>query len=197
MKRLMILVAVLVMSIANVEAQSLKDILGGLVGAVTGNTTTEQTIVGEWGYTKPAIALKSDNILAQAGGSLMSGTIEKKMATYYEKVGLKAGSAAITLTEDQQFKLTMGKRTLQGTYEFDSATNALTLNFTTKTSIKIGKIKGEAQLSGGDLKLLFAADKMLKIVKGLSAVSNNPSIAAISKAAEQYDGLSLGMTFAK
>ena len=197
MKRLMILVAVSVMSIANVEAQSLKDILGGLVGAVTGNTTTEQTIVGEWGYIKPAIALKSDNILAQAGGSLMSGTIEKKMATYYEKVGLKAGSAAITLTEDQQFKLTMGKRTLQGTYEFDSTTNALTLNFTTKTSVKIGKIRGEAQLSGGDLKLLFAADKMLKIVRGLSAVSNNTSIAAISKAAEQYDGLSLGMTFAK
>lgn len=197
MKRLMILVAVSVMSIANVEAQSLKDILGGLVGAVTGNTTTEQTIVGEWGYTNPAIALKSDNILAQAGGSLMSGTIEKKMATYYEKVGLKAGSAAITLTEDQQFKLTMGKRTLQGTYVFDSTTNALTLNFTTKTSVKIGKIRGEAQLSGGDLKLLFAADKMLKIVRGLSAVSNNTSIAAISKAAEQYDGLSLGMTFAK
>lgn len=193
----MILVAVSVMSIANVEAQSLKDILGGLVGAVTGNTTTEQTIVGEWGYTNPAIALKSDNILAQAGGSLMSGTIEKKMATYYEKVGLKAGSAAITLTEDQQFKLTMGKRTLQGTYVFDSTTNALTLNFTTKTSVKIGKIRGEAQLSGGDLKLLFAADKMLKIVRGLSAVSNNTSIAAISKAAEQYDGLSLGMTFAK
>lgn len=193
----MILVAVSVMSIANVEAQSLKDILGSLVGAVTGNTTTERTIVGEWGYTKPAIALKSDNILAQAGGSLMSGTIEKKMATYYEKVGLKAGSAAITLTEDQQFKLTMGKRTLQGTYEFDSTTNALTLNFTTKTSVKIGKIRGEAQLSGGDLKLLFAADKMLKIVRGLSAVSNNTSIAAISKAAEQYDGLSLGMTFAK
>lgn len=193
----MILAAVLTLGIADVQAQSLKDILGGLVGAVTGNTTTEQTIVGEWGYTQPAVKLKSDNVLAQAGGSLMSGTIEKKMATYYEKVGLKAGSAAITLTEDQQFKLTMGKRTLQGTYEFDSATNALTLNFTTKTSVKIGKIRGEAQLSGGDLKLLFAADKMLKIVRGLSAVSNNTSIAAISKAAEQYDGLSLGMTFAK
>lgn len=193
----MILAAVLALGIADVQAQSLKDILGGLVGAVTGNTTTEQTIVGEWGYTQPAVKLKSDNVLAQAGSSLMTGTIEKKMATYYEKVGLKAGSAAITLTEDQQFKLTMGKRTLQGTYEFDSTTNALTLNFTTKTSVKIGKIRGEAQLSGGDLKLLFAADKMLKIVKGLSAVSNNTSIAAISKAAEQYDGLSLGMTFAK
>ena len=193
----MIFAAVLTMGIADVQAQSLKDILGGLVGAVTGNTTTEQTIVGEWGYTQPAVKLKSDNVLAQAGSSLMTGTIEKKMATYYEKVGLKAGSAAITLTEDKQFTLTMGKRTLQGTYEFDSTTNALTLNFTTKTSVKIGKIRGEAQLSGGDLKLLFAADKMLKIVKGLSAVSNNTSIAAISKAAEQYDGLSLGMTFAK
>lgn len=193
----MIFAAVLALGIADVQAQSLKDILGGLVGAVTGNTTTEQTIVGEWGYTQPAVKLKSDNVLAQAGSSLMTGTIEKKMATYYEKVGLKAGSAAITLTEDKQFTLTMGKRTLQGTYEFDSTTNALTLNFTTKTSVKIGKIRGEAQLSGGDLKLLFAADKMLKIVKGLSAVSNNTSIAAISKAAEQYDGLSLGMTFAK
>lgn len=196
MKRLLILAAALVMSVG-AQAQSLKDILGGLVGAITENTTTEQTIVGEWGYSKPALALKSDNVLAQAGSSLMVGTIEKKMATYYEKVGLKAGSAAISLTEDKQFTLTMGKRTLQGTYEFDSATNALTLNFTTKTSVKIGKIKGEAQLSGGDLKLLFAADKMLKIIKGLSAVSNNSSIAAISKVADQYDGMSLGMTFAK
>ncbi|MBR5844979.1 MAG: DUF4923 family protein [Rikenellaceae bacterium] len=196
MKRLMILAAVLVMSVG-AQAQSLKDILGGLVNAVKGSTTTEQSIVGEWGYTQPALALKSDNVLAQAGSSLMSGTIEKKLATYYEKVGLKAGSAAITLTEDKQFTLTMGKRTLQGTYEFDDATKALTLNFTTKTSVKIGKIKGEAQLSGGDLKLLFAADKMLKIIKGLSAVSNNSSIAAISQVADQYDGMSLGMTFAK
>lgn len=193
----MILVAALAMSNAKAEAQSLKDLLGGLVGAVAGKTTTEQTIVGEWSYAKPAIALKSDNVLAQAGSSLMSGTIEKKMAPYYEKVGLKAGSASISLTEDKHFTLTMGKRTLQGTYEFDSATNALTLNITTKTSIKIGKVKGEAQLSGGDLKLLFAADKMLKIVKGLSAVSNNSSIEALSKVAGQYDGLSLGMTFAK
>lgn len=196
MKRLLILAAALVMSVG-VQAQSLKDILGGLVGAIKENTTTEQTIVGEWSYSKPALALRSDNVLAQAGSSLMVGTIEKKMATYYEKVGLKAGSAAILLTEDKQFTLTMGKRTLRGTYEFDSATNALTLNFTTKTSVKIGKITGEAQLSGGDLKLLFAADKMLKIIKGLSAVSNNSSIAAISKVAEQYDGMSLGMTFAK
>lgn len=193
----MILVAALAMSNAKVEAQSLKDLLGGLVGAVAGKTTTEQTIVGEWSYDKPAIALKSDNVLAQAGSSLMSGTIEKKMVPYYEKVGLKAGSASISLTEDKHFTLTKGKRTLQGTYEFDSATNALTLNITTKTSIKIGKVKGEAQLSGGDLKLLFAADKMLKIVKGLSAVSNNSSIEALSKVADQYDGLSLGMTFAK
>lgn len=192
----MILAAVLVMSVG-AQAQSLKDILGGVVNAVKGSTTTEQSIVGEWGYTQPALALKSDNVLAQAGSSLMSGTIEKKLATYYEKVGLKAGSAAITLTEDKQFTLTMGKRTLQGTYEFDDATKALTLNFTTKTSVKIGKIKGEAQLSGGDLKLLFAADKMLKIIKGLSAVSNNSSIAAISQVADQYDGMSLGMTFAK
>ena len=192
----MILAAVLVMSVG-AQAQSLKDILGGLVNAVKGSTTTEQSIVGEWGYTQPALALKSDNVLAQAGSSLMSGTIEKKLATYYEKVGLKAGSAAITLTEDKQFTLTMGKRTVQGTYEFDDATKALTLNFTTKTSVKIGKIKGEAQLSGGDLKLLFAADKMLKIIKGLSAVSNNSSIAAISQVADQYDGMSLGMTFAK
>lgn len=192
----MILAAVLVMSV-DAQAQSLKDILGGLVNAVKGSTTTEQSIVGEWGYTQPALALKSDNVLAQAGSSLMSGTIEKKLATYYEKVGLKAGSAAITLTEDKQFTLTKGKRTLQGTYEFDDATKALTLNFTTKTSVKIGKIKGEAQLSGGDLKLLFAADKMLKIIKGLSAVSNNSSIAAISQVADQYDGMSLGMTFAK
>ena len=192
----MILAAVLVMSVG-AQAQSLKDILGGVVNAVKGSTTTEQTIVGEWGYTQPAIALKSENVLAQAGSSLMSGTIEKKMATYYEKVGLKAGSAAITLTEDKQFTLTMGKRTLQGTYEFDGATNALTLNFTTKTSVKIGKIKGEAQVSGGDLKLLVAADKMLKIIKGLSSVSNNSSIAAISQVADQYDGMSLGMTFAK
>ena len=67
----------------------------------------------------------------------------------------------------------------------------------TNSDLRFGKIKGEAQVSGGDLKLLFAADKMLKIIKGLSAVSNNSSIAAISQVADQYDGMSLGMTFAK
>ena len=88
------------------------------------------------------------------------------------------------------------------TYTKDQLQNAFggaddTRSLFANADLKFGKIKGEAKLSGGDLKLLFAADKMLKIVKGLSAVSNNSSIASISKVADQYDGMSLGMTFAK
>ena len=48
MKRIVILAVMLALSVG-VQAQSLKDILGGLIGAVKENATTEQTIVGEWG----------------------------------------------------------------------------------------------------------------------------------------------------
>ena len=67
MKKVLVLAVAIFFSAAAVQAQSLKDILGGVVNAVKGNTTTEQTIVGEWGYNRPAIQLKSENVLAQAG----------------------------------------------------------------------------------------------------------------------------------
>lgn len=197
MKKLLIL-AVAVMAAAGARAQSLKDILSGVADAVMGNTTTENTIVGNWTYSSPAVRFESDNLLAQAGGTLVTDKIETKLATYYAKVGITAGAGTLSLAEDKSFTMTVGKRSLSGTYTFDSSTNALELSFTaTSAQIGLGKLKGEAYMSGGKLQMVFAADKMLSIIQGLSSISSNSSLSAISSIAGQYDGMSLGMEFTR
>ena len=87
MKKSIILAAVFALAFsAEVSAQSLKDIIGtvgNVVSAVTGNATTENSILGTWNYTAPAVRFESDNMLASAGGAIASKTVQGKLDKYY------------------------------------------------------------------------------------------------------------------
>jgi len=197
MKKFIIL-AIALLAAAGVQAQSIKDILSGVADAVTGNAATENSIIGKWTYSSPAVRFESDNLLAKAGGTLMTEKIETKLAAYYAKVGIRAGAGTLSLAEDRSFAMTVGKRSLSGTYAFDASTRVLELKFTAASSqMGLGTLKGEAYMSGGKLQIVFAADKMLSIIKGLASISSSSSLSAISSIAGQYDGMSLGMEFTR
>ena len=93
MKRLFI-IAFLLVGAMSVNAQiDLSNILGKVADAVTGKKElTAESIVGTWTYKKPALILESDNALKKLGGTVASGTIENKLATYYKKIGITEGS---------------------------------------------------------------------------------------------------------
>ena len=117
MKRHLIIAAVaaaaLLSSAADINAQSLKDLLNkgkelienenvsdavgtiaeGLLGKIL-----PSDICGSWEYSGPAVKFTSDNMLSNAASSLVSGQIEDKLGQYIQMIGIKEGSFGYTFS---------------------------------------------------------------------------------------------------
>lgn len=177
----------------SVQAQSLKDILSGVAEQVIGGaTTTETSIVGTWTYDSPAVSLDSDNTLAKLGGTVASSKVESKLSSVYSKVGLD--KLSITFDSDKNFTATVNKKTLKGTYTFDSSAKTLAL----KTSAG-ATVNASVTTTGSSMSLLFEADKLMTAIKTITSATSSLSSSAstINSLISNYSGMKLGFQLTK
>lgn len=160
------------------------DILGTVLGSILGGTTSQQSLTGSWTYSGPKLVFESENILSQIGGQVLSNNIEQKLGSYLEKMGFKAGKTTLTLNNDGSCGLTLGSKTLTGTYAYDTSTNKMTLTGMFLT----GQLPCTVTVQNGQLLMLFDADKLLSIA---SAVGSKGS-SSLGSILQSYSGLKLG-----
>lgn len=87
--RVLLAAAFFCMSATSIQAQSIKDILSGVISNVVGDkATTESSFKGTWKYNAPACEFESDNLLAKAGGTAAAEKIEKRVAPLLKSVGV-------------------------------------------------------------------------------------------------------------
>lgn len=197
--------ALMMLMSGNVYGQSLKDILHSstvknAVTAVTGGKKlTVENLQGIWTYTNPALQLEGDNALKNVAGSIASTEAEKKMKEYCAKVGIVEGVFNYSFKSDSTFTSALKKGTLNGTYTLDPDGKTLQLHYTLGKSkkLKMTTLTAHVVLTNDQLTLLFNADKLLKFLSTVSSVSNNSTLQAINKLAEQYDGMLLGFELKK
>ncbi len=200
MKRLFIFALVaMVMGAAEVQAQNwldaLKNAATTAVDMVTGGKLTAATIYGTWRYAEPGIKLSSsDNALSDIAASAATTSIQQKMATYYEKVGIKPGACSFVFKEDGTFTSTFGLRTSGGTFTFNAESNQLVLKYETGL-LKLGAINAFAYMSGGDLQILFPMDNLLKVLTSLGSASG--TLSTITSLLKSYDSIKIGFEFSK
>ena len=200
MKRLFILALVaMVMGAAEVQAQNwldaLKNAATTAVDKVTGGKLTAATIYGTWRYAEPGIKLSSnDNALSDIAASAATTSIQQKMATNYEKVGIKPGACSFVFKEDGTFTSTFGQRTSGGTFTFNAESNQLVLKYETGL-LKLGAINAFAYMSGGDLQILFPMDNLLKVLTSLGSASG--TLSTITSLLKSYDSIKIGFEFSK
>jgi hypothetical protein len=196
MKRVFIVLVALVAMCGSASAQSLGDFLKGavteLVDQATGGKATEYMMTGSWGYTAPAVRLESDNQLATIAGNAMVSTIESKLQSAYNFVGIKPDSFSLTLNEEMTFAMVIGKRTLSGTYTYNSDTHALELLFSSKL-LKITSLKGFAHMSGDNLDVVFDCTKLVNFLSALG--SKMSMLNSITQLVSNYDNVLVGFTF--
>ncbi|MDR0961060.1 MAG: DUF4923 family protein [Mediterranea sp.] len=189
-------VALLLLNSGKAQAQFWKDLftkenVEKVVGAVTGQTA-QVDMTGTWSYTGAAVEFKSDNLLAQAGGTVASSTVESKLNQQLKKVGITAGKLSFTFNADSTFNAQLSKRALTGTYSYDAATKQVNLKF-----VKLLGINAKVNTTSGSMDLLFNSDKLLKLITYLSSKSNNSTLNTISSLAGSYDGMMLGLSMEK
>ena len=160
-KTLLTLTAMLTMSVAQSNAQSVLDVLKGLGSASKSEQTdtekssassassllsglgdvvagllgtdkvSENSLIGTWNYKQPAIVFESENILTNVGAMAASKAAEQKLQTYLDKIGFTEGKVQITFNQDGTGKVTYAKKDIP--FQWSVAGSDLTIQLGSST----------------------------------------------------------------
>ena len=191
--RVLLAAAFFCMSATSIQAQSIKDILSGVISNVVGDkATTESSFKGSWKYNAPACEFESDNLLAKAGGTAAAEKIEKRVAPLLKSVGVNG----IVYTFDGKGNYTskIKKRVTEGTYKFDS--KAKTITFTPTIGMAY---TAHVAVQGSTMTLTFEADKLMTTLKTISNATSKLSTTAalINTLMNSYSGMRVGFELKK
>lgn len=194
MKKIKFIMAAVMLLIGatTMQAQSLGDILSGIGKAVIGDkATTEEGIKGTWKYTGPACEFESDNFLAKAGGTAAATRIENKLSPIMNKY---VPGIVYTFDGEGNYTTKIKKQTIHGTYTFDSKKKTITFKPT------FGKeYTAHVSVQGKEMTLVFNADKLMTILKGISntTATQSTTAATINALLKSYSGMRLGFKLKK
>lgn len=175
--------------------------LSGLKGMVEGliskSNLTEADLVGNYKYSAPAVAFKSDNLLQKAGGAAAAGVITEKLAPYYAKAGITGLKA--TFNDDKTFKFQVKRVTLSGTFEKDPAseTGDFIFSFKAAGKIPVGKFKAHVEKVGTKLTVTFDASKLITLVNTIANISGQSTLKSVATLLNSYEGLNCGFELSK
>lgn len=170
-------------------------LLGNLLSGILGSSSSlsKSDLVGTWNYTGADCVFESENLLAKAGGAVAASKIESEVNTQLAKVGIKQGSCKFTFNDDNTYTATIGKRTISGNYTLDSSKKTIKMTYLAG----LGTMTPHISKQGNKISLLIESDKLLSLVKGISALSSSTSVKTVSALLENYDGLYVGMQLSK
>ena len=173
------------------NATSGNSTLSTLTGVISSKLIpTEKQIIGTWAYQEPAVMFTSDNALKSTAGSVASASIEKKLQTYFSKVGIKKGNLTITFDEQKNFSIKKGTKSVKtGTYAIDGST--VTLTFKGKTN----PCKITPQLDNGSLVMVMDATSLKNFMSGIASYVS--SLSTVTSVLNAYDGMKVGIRLSK
>lgn len=204
MRKKMIVMLMMVSACCGTANAQWSEILGQVTGAASGNSTlssltgvissklipTEKQIIGTWAYQEPAVMFTSDNAMKSAAGALASSSIEKKLQTYFAKVGIKKGNLTMTFDENKAFAIKKGTKNVRtGTYSISGST--VTLTFKGKTT----PCKITPQLDNGSLVMVMDATSLKNFMSGIASYVS--SLSTITTVLNAYDGMKVGIRLSK
>ncbi len=168
-------------------------VVSGLLGSILNAFTTvdENTIVGTWHFKGSAFVFESENALASLGSDVVASQIEAKVDQYLAKYNIKEGACSMVFNADGTFVFTLGERYINGNYELNTETKELKMTF--------GMFASTANVvyDAGMINLVYQSDGLLRMLKAVGSKSTNSTFALLNTLLEQYDGLRIGMAFAK
>ena len=215
------LFALTVMFVSNSDAQSLKglfkkvtekvdqgveassDFVDGLKSSFTSKSSSSSTLkqknlVGTWTYQGVACKLETDDMLLALTSDAVAPTLEQAADAQLLKLGAKPGVSSVTFNSDGTCVITVNNYDVPATYSVKDG-NKVTMSFL------LGQVNAtvDVEYNGSSLKALTQADKLLDIIKKLTAKGGSinseaaNAIKMLSTLVEGYDGLKLGLKLSK
>ena len=199
MKRIIISLAIAALACGSADAQSLKDILkstaSNMINNVAGAVAPVQLTGSTLTYTGSAVELESESTLSNVAGKAATGTIEAKVNTELEKVGIKTGVISFDFAADNTFIMTFKGRSIAGTYTLEG--NEINLEF--GKTFKSVKMNGIVTATTNGCKMVFPAKKFLNFIKAILNIAGKRSDTAstLSSLLKNYESMKLGFYLAR
>lgn len=172
-------------------ANTASGILSSLLNSVA-STVVKTDLKGSWIYNGVATAVGTDNALKDIAAQTAMTSVETKLNTNLEKIGIKVGAATFQFLEDGTFNLVTEKMVYPGTWAQDG--DAVTMKF--------GKVLGLITLEGTvktttqGVDVVFQANRFLTFVKALmnklGIKNTNSTIGTIASLMDQIQELKAG-----
>ncbi len=176
-------------------AQVGSSFLTSLIGDVLGKSTLKKaSLIGTWSFVSSDCKFESESFLQQAGGEIAARSIESKLNELFGKVGIKQGAFSFTFDSEGAYQMTIGSRSISGTYTFDEETGSLTMVG------MLGITKSEAVVTlnnANSISLLYDVTKLMEIMNSVASMSGNSTIQSLSSLLGSYSGLKIGFELTK
>ena len=185
--------ALLCMCSNSIQAQSVKDIIEGVVNTVVGDKATNaKSIKGTWKYSQPACEFESENFLSKAGGAAVTNKIKKRVAPVMKSLGING--IVYTFDGEGNYTSKIKKRVTKGTYVFNE--KAKTITFTPAFG---SAYTAYVVTQFSTMTLTFNADKLMTTLKAVSNATSKLSTTAaiVNSLLSSYNGMRIGFELKK
>ena len=164
-------------------------VVGTVLGSLIGNKTSANSLVGTWTYAQPKVVFESENVLAKLGSTVASSKLESTLTAQLKKMGFAAGKSTFVLNSDKTCQFNLNGRTLNGTYNYNASSSLLTV----QGALGVTSVSCTCNVVGGQMYMLFDADKLLSIASGMASASTSTLAGLLNN----YNGLKLGWAMQK
>lgn len=154
---------------------------------------------GNWGYTAPAVQLKSGNALKKAGGVAASSAIESKLEPIYKTAGLSGMTLTINAA-DSTFTMKVRSLNLSGTIRKSDSTSGanFVMKFKAVKKLNLGSLNTYVTRSAnGTTDLTFDVSKLISLVEKVGSLTKNSTLTTATNLLKSYDGLTAGFRLKK
>lgn len=170
--------------------------VGNALGIIPSKTVDVAYLTGTWAYQKPAVAFKSDNFLAKAGGVAASAKIEGELAPYYKRFGFD--KMTLEVESDSTFVMQISRMKLKGSITTEKSADASRLIFHFNVMGK-NLTSMEAYVnaeSSSVMSLTFDVSKLMTVAKFVGSMTGG-TIGSMTKLLDNYEGLTAGFKLKK
>ncbi len=171
------------------------NIVANLLGTITVN---ENTLVGTWTYSQPAVVFESEEVLKNLASTAASAKIESSLQNQLDKLGFTAGKISITFNQDKTGSLTYNaniNKSIPFTWKVSGHDLSLRLGGQLISQLSKEFILN-VKITGNTLQVAADASKLMELVQQIIG-NTNSSLNIISSMLKNVNGLYLGLKYTK
>lgn len=171
------------------------DIVANLLGTATVN---ENTIVGTWTYSQPAVVFESEEVLKNIAATAFSAKVEKSLQDQLVKLGFTPGKISITFNKDKTGSLTYNANTNKSIpFMWSVNGHDLTIRLGGQLISQLSKdFILNVKITGNTLQVAADASKLMELVQQIIG-NTNSTLNVISSMMKNVNGLYLGLKYTK